>query len=72
MSKLERVGSHFQIQTDSAAEELRQIKFRQKARMEAGIPKNIDIKDIYQMNLDILENQARIENMLRELLARTR
>jgi hypothetical protein len=59
------------VVTDSPEEiELRTIKSRQKARMEAGIPKNVTPEMIYQAQMDILENQARQENLLRELLAR--
>lgn len=53
-------------------EELRQIKARQKVRKQAGIPAKVTNEMIYQQNMDILENQARQENMLRELLAKLR
>lgn len=54
---------------DPANEELRQIKAQQKARRQSP-PKNPSLSDIYSMLSDVLENQARNENMLRELLAR--
>lgn len=53
-------------------EELRQIKARQKARKQAGKPAKVTNEMLYEMQLDILENQARQENMLRALLARGR
>lgn len=53
---------------DPANEELRQIKARQKARKQAGIPAKVTNDMLYQVGLDILENQARQENMLKELL----
>lgn len=51
---------------------LDEIKARQRARKEAGTPKNLTTEMIYQAQLDILENQARQENMLRELLVKMR
>lgn len=47
-----------------------EIKSRQLARKQAGIPKNVTPEMIYQAQMDIIENQARQENLLRELLAR--
>lgn len=60
----------FHISTDPAAEELRQIKSRQKARKQAGKPTKVTLEMIYEQNSDILENQARIENKLNELLSK--
>lgn len=47
-----------------------EIKARQKARKETGVPSKVSLGEIYQMGMDILENQARIENKLNELLSR--
>lgn len=58
------------IPVDLKRLELDNIKARQKARKEAGTPKNVTLEMIYQAQIDILENQARQENMLWELLAR--
>lgn len=58
------------IPADPAAEELRQIKARQRARKKAGTPEKVTLEMLYEQNSDILENQARIENKLNELLAR--
>lgn len=55
------------IPADPANEELRQIKARQKARKDAGTPAKITLEMIYEQNIDILENQARIENRLTRL-----
>jgi hypothetical protein len=60
------------IPIDPANEELRQIKQRQKTRQGGGIPAKVTMEMIYQAQLDILENQARQENMLRKLLAEMR
>ncbi len=56
------------IPADPAAEELRQIKARQKARKKAGTPSKVTTEILYEMLSDILENQARIENKLKKLL----
>jgi len=40
-------------------EELDEIKARQKARKQAGIPPKVTMEMLYEMQLDILENQAR-------------
>jgi len=37
-----------------------------------GTPKNVTLEMIYQAQIDILENQARQENMFRELLSKMR
>lgn len=58
------------IPVNPANEELRQIKARQKARQKIGKPQKVSLDDVYQMLSDVLENQARQENMLRELIAR--
>lgn len=62
----------FHKPVDPMNEELRQIKARQKARKQAGTPAKVTNEMIYQMSLDILENQSRQENMLRELLVKMR
>ena len=48
--------------------ELKDIKERQQARKAAGTPKNVTPEIIYYVLIDILENQARLENKLNELL----
>lgn len=58
--------------TDPALQELDAIKARQKARKEAGTPAKVTPEMLYEQNMDILENQARQENLLRELLSRMR
>lgn len=58
------------IEADPMRLELEAIKKRQQARKEAGTPKNVTPEMIYQAQIDILENQAIQENLLRELLAR--
>lgn len=55
---------------DPMRQELDVIKARQRARKEAGTPAKVTPEMLYEQNMDILENQARQENMLRELLAR--
>jgi len=60
------------IPADKMREELDEIKARQKARKQAGIPPKVTMEMLYEMQLDILENQARQENMLRALLSRGR
>ncbi|GBF34157.1 hypothetical protein DCCM_3269 [Desulfocucumis palustris] len=47
--------------------ELEQIKQRQVQRKQEGKPSKITNDMIYEMLSDVLENQARIENMLRKL-----
>lgn len=47
--------------------ELEQIKQRQKERKQKGLPKNVTLEYVAQMLSDVLENQARTENILREL-----
>jgi hypothetical protein len=64
------VPKEINIPADQQRIALDEIKARQRVRKDAGTPKNLSLKDIYQAQLDILENQARQENMLREILAR--
>ncbi|MCL6479557.1 MAG: hypothetical protein K6T65_14320 [Peptococcaceae bacterium] len=59
----------YRIPIDPASEELRQIKARQKER-KVNPAKNPGLQEIYEMLSDVLENQARHENMLRELRAK--
>lgn len=56
------------IPIDKMRVELDEIKNRQKVRKQAGKPVKVSNETIYEMLSDILENQARQENMLRELL----
>lgn len=55
----------FQKPVNQSAEELRQIKARQRARKQAGKPAKVSNETLYEMLSDILENQARIENILK-------
>lgn len=57
----------FRVPADPMRVELEQIKQRQKDRKAKGLPKNIANEYLAQMLSDVLENQARIENMLNEL-----
>ena len=50
-------------------EELKQIKQRQTERKD-NKPSKVGNEELWQMGSDILENQARIENKLNELLSR--
>ncbi|MHB9004885.1 MAG: hypothetical protein ACYC6C_12655 [Coriobacteriia bacterium] len=56
------------IPVDPMRQELEAIKARQKARKEAGTPTKVTLEMLYQAQVDILENQARQENMLKEIL----
>jgi len=55
------------IPVDNMRLELNQIKLRQKERKLNDTIKPTN-KDIYEMLIDVLENQARIENMLNKLI----
>lgn len=55
------------IPVDGKRVELDQIKQRQRARKADGMTQKVTNEALYQMGLDILENQARQENTLREL-----
>lgn len=58
----------FHRPADQARQDLAAIKARQKARKEAGVPAQVTNKELYQMLSDILENQAKIENMLTKIM----
>jgi len=58
------------IPVDKQRVELDEIKARQKARKQAGKPAKVTNEILYEIQMDIMENQARIENKLNELLAR--
>lgn len=58
------------IPVDKMRVELDEIKTRQKARKQSGKPAKVTNEMLYEMQSDILENQARLENLLRELLAK--
>lgn len=58
------------ILIDKMRVELDEIKARQKARKQAGTPAKVTIEMLYEMQMDILENQARQENMLKEMLGK--
>lgn len=47
--------------------ELEQIKQRQKQRKQEGKPAKVANDILYEMLSDVLENQARFENMLKKL-----
>lgn len=59
----------FNIPVNPKEQELREIKARQLVR-KAENSKKVTMDDIYQAQMDILENQARQENQLNKLLAR--
>jgi len=56
------------IPIDNMRVELEEIKTRQKQRKQNDEFIKPTNKDIYNMLLDVLENQARIENMLKLLI----
>lgn len=47
--------------------EFKEIKERQQARKVAGVAKNVTSEMIYQILIDILENQIRMDDKLNEL-----
>ena len=55
------------IPVDNMRLELEEIKTRQKQRKSNNKSKPTN-NDIYEMLIDVLENQARIENMLKLLI----
>lgn len=55
------------IPVDSQRVELEEIKARQKARKGSGKPAKVTMEILYEMQMDILENQARQENWIKEL-----
>ena len=69
MLKTEKKGKRFHIPADPMRVELDEIKARQQQRKHAGIPGTVKKTNLYQMLSDILENQARIENKLNQLLS---
>jgi len=62
------VPKSINIPADPHRVALDEIKVRQRTRKESGIPKTVTLEILYQAQMDILENQARIENRQLEIL----
>jgi hypothetical protein len=59
------------IPADPKRLELEAIKERQRQRKANGKPSKVTNEILYEMLIDVLENQARHEDWIRELMKRT-
>lgn len=67
MNQENKILTGFKIPIDPFKQEHREIKARQRDRKTKGKPGKVSNEMLYEMLSDILENQARIENMLNKI-----